>query len=190
MDTIKVKISGISPLLMHSARFANPLDPMTKAHKSLTSKRKKTDEDHAAISKSEFIGGIYFNETHGVYIPGINVEACMFEAAKMQKLGKTAKRSIIVLEDLISLDYKGPKDVEKLYEDTRFVDVRAVKVGTSKLMRTRPKFDAWSASFTVTFNPEQIEQRDILKILEDAGSLVGIGDFRPRYGKFSVEVVK
>jgi len=190
MEVLKVKITGLSPLLMHSARFANPLDPATKAHKALTSKRKKTDEDHEAIQKSEWFGGLYYSEKMGPFIPGVMVEACLFEAAKMQKLGKSAKRSIIVLEDQIKLEYKGPRDVEGLYSNVDFVDVRAVKVQTSKLMRCRPKFNEWSGTFEIQFNPEQIEERDIIRILEDAGSLIGIGDYRPRFGKFTVEVMK
>jgi hypothetical protein len=188
MQTLVIRITGISPLLMHNARFANPLDPATKAHKTLTSKRKKTDEDHFAIAKSEFLGSIYHDNETGVYLPGINMEACLFEAAKMQKLGKTSKRSLLVLNDKIKIQYSGPKTPEKLYEDSTFVDVRAVKVGMSKLMRYRPKFAEWSAEFQLSFNPEQIEERDIIRILEDAGSLVGVGDYRPRFGKFSVEV--
>jgi hypothetical protein len=59
MKTVSVKITGKAALLMHSDRFANPLDPLTKAHKELTSKRKKTDDDHIAIARGEFIGGCY-----------------------------------------------------------------------------------------------------------------------------------
>ncbi len=188
METMKVTITGVSPLLMHSARYANPLDPMTKAHKALTSKRKKTDEDYEAISKSEFFGGIYFDSNLGAYLPGLVIEAVIFEAAKQQKLGKTAKRSVVVIEDVIPLKYKGPKDIEGLYSDPNFVDIRAVKVGLQKVMRTRPKFNEWSATFTISFNPEQIEQRDVVRILQDAGSLIGVGDYRPRFGKFDVAV--
>jgi len=190
MEILKVKIVGISPLLMHSARFANPLDLATKAHKELTSKRKKTDEDHEAIQKSEWMGSLYHSKKSGPFIPGVNIEASLFEAAKMQKLGKSAKRSLMIVEDEIKLEYSGPRDPEKLFSNPDFVDVRAVKVQTSKLMRCRPKFNEWSATFELHYNPEQIDQREIERILSDAGSLVGVGDYRPRFGKFTVEVVK
>ena len=75
-----------------------------------------------------------------------------------------------------------------MYKDPKFVDVRAVKVGTAKIMRSRPKFQEWGGVFTLQFNPEQINESEILQILTDAGSLVGVGDYRPRFGKFSVEV--
>lgn len=49
--------------MMHSDKLANPLHPATKAHRELTSKRKKVDDDHVAIARSEFIAGVYFDET-------------------------------------------------------------------------------------------------------------------------------
>lgn len=186
MEILKIKIKGLSPLLMHSARFANPLDPATKLHKELTAKRKKTDEDHMAIMQSEWFGSLYCND-HGPFIPGINIEASLFEAAKMRKLGKVIKRALIVIDDEIKLVYKGPRDPESLYANKDFVDVRAVKVQTSKLMRCRPKFNEWSAEFDIQFNPEQIQKGEIMKIIEDAGFLVGVGDYRPRFGKFEME---
>ena len=65
MQTIKVKIIGTRPLLMHSDIYADPLNPRTKAHKALTAKKKKTDEDHEAIAQSEWRGGMYFDEELG-----------------------------------------------------------------------------------------------------------------------------
>lgn len=190
MEALKIKITGLAPMLMHSARFANPIDPDAIAHKELTSKRKKTEEDHITILKSEWIGSLYYNDSIGVYIPGINIEASLFEAAKMQKLGKQAKRALLVLEDEIKLDYVGPTGIEKLYNNKAFVDVRAVKVGQGKVMRCRPKFDKWACTFTLQFNPEQIQKNEVLKMLKDAGDLVGLGDYRPRFGKFASEVLK
>jgi len=67
MEILKLNIIGTSPLMMHSDKFANPLAPETKAHKSLTAKRKKTDEDHLAIAKSEFMSGAYYSEKSGIY---------------------------------------------------------------------------------------------------------------------------
>lgn len=190
MDQLKIEIESIGPMLMHSATFADPLDVRTQAHKSLTSKRKKTEEDQRAIAKSEFLSSLYYDEKTGVFIPGINVESCIFEAAKLRKLGKVAKRAILVSEDQIKVIYKGPKDPLDLWQSPEFVDARAVKVSTSKIIRYRPKFNEWSARFQLNYNPEQINREDILDVLRDAGSLIGIGDFRPRFGKFEVTVLK
>ncbi|MGP1609293.1 MAG: hypothetical protein ACTS5G_01205 [Burkholderiales bacterium] len=187
MRQIKVTIKGISPLLMHSDRLANPLDPATKAHKELTGKRKKTDADHEAIAKSQWHGAIYHDKEQGPYIPAQNLDATLQEAAKLQKLGKKFKQAVMVVEDMIPLRYKGPRDREGLFA-AGFVDVRGVRVGMSKVMGCRPKFNEWGASFTVAYNEDVLNQEEVVKAIHDAGALVGVCDFRPRFGKFSAEV--
>lgn len=189
MDTITLKLKSAGPLLMHSDRFANPLDPATKAHKQLTSKRKKTDEDHEAIAVSEFKGALYIDRD-GPYLPSMNLEASLVEAAKMQKLGKHAKRALMIIEDKIHLKYDGPRTADDLIKDPRFVDMRGVRVGMAKLMRCRPRFSEWQAECTLAYNAEQINLDEVMQIVRNAGALVGVGDFRPRFGRFSVEVAK
>lgn len=186
MEPIKVTIQGLAPLLMHSDRFANPLDPMTKAHKALTGKRKKTDDDHEAIAKSEWRGSLYYDDEIGVFVPGQNIDATLIGGAKLQKLGTAFKRGVMVLEDKLPLEYEGPKNPDKLINDERFVDVRGVRVGTAKLMRCRPIFNKWKLSFTVMFNPDVVNREDVLKAIEDAGIMVGLCDYRPRFGKFEI----
>jgi hypothetical protein len=187
MKQLKVRISGISPLLMHSDRFANPLDKATKAHKELTGKRKKTDSDHEAIAKSEWNGSLYHRDDMGPYIPGQNLDATLQEAAKLQKLGKKFKQAVMVVENEVPLIYKGPRDREGLF-DAGFFDVRGVKVSMAKLMRCRPKFNEWAAEFTVAFNEEVLNSEEVKKAIHDAGQLVGVCDYRPRFGKFAAEV--
>jgi len=188
MRQLNVKITGRSPLLMHSDRFANPLDPATKAHKELTAKRKKTDSDHEAIAKSEWMGSLYHDQKIGPYIPGQNMDATLQEAAKLQKLGKRFKQAVMVLENEIPLQYEGPRDPEGLFA-AGFVDVRGVKVATAKLMRCRPKFREWGAEFTVAFNEDLLNAEEVKKAIADAGALIGLGDYRPRFGKFEAEIV-
>jgi len=188
MRTLKVKITGKAPLLMHSDRFANPLDPLTKAHKELTGKRKKTDEDHLSIARSEFIGGCYYNKASGFFIPAQNLDACLIAAAKLQKLGVKFKQGVQVVEDELLLDGFSNKTPDELWENLDHVDVRGVKVGQAKVMRYRPIFRKWSTSATVAFNEEVVSESDVRKAVMDAGALIGLGDYRPRFGRFNVEV--
>ena len=46
MAIIKLKVVGVSPMLMQADTLVDPLNPLTKAHKEITGKRKKTDDDH------------------------------------------------------------------------------------------------------------------------------------------------
>ena len=189
MKSIAIQIVGKAPFLMHSDRFANPLDPLAKAHKELTSKRKKTDDDHIAIAKSEFIGGCYWRKGRGFYLPAQNLDSCLIAAAKLQKLGVKFKQGVQVLEDeLPFLGYES-KTPEQLWSDPDFIDCRGVKVGTSKIMRYRPILRDWKLSATVVVNEEVVNVSEVKKAIQDAGALIGLGDYRPRFGRFNVEFV-
>ena len=52
-----IDITGTSALLMHNARLADPLDPITKEKAKVSSKRKKTEEDQELLSHLEWQGG-------------------------------------------------------------------------------------------------------------------------------------
>jgi hypothetical protein len=188
MKTLTVTLTGTSPLLMHSDRFANPLDPATKAHKELTGKRKKTDEDQTAIAKSEFIGGCYFRLGIGFYIPGQNFDSCLIGAAKLQKLGVKFKQGVRVIDDELVLAGVSAKSPEELWADVDHVDCRGVKVGQAKIMRYRPIFKRWTTSATVAFDEEVLSLGEVKKAVLDAGALIGLGDYRPRFGRFDTEV--
>lgn len=186
-NVLKFEIRGEAPLLMHSDRYSNPLDPLTKAHKQLTSKRKKTDEDQIAILHSEWMGSLYFDDQKKIYIPGHVIEAALLEAAKIQKLGKQFKRGATVIEDKCLLEYTGPKKIAKLWEDPTFRDIRGVRVQQSKIMRCRPKFNDWGCTFQVAFHPQMLQDHDIQKMVEDCGSFIGLCDYRPKFGRFSIQ---
>ena len=187
--SIKFTISGSAPLLMHSDRFANPIAPETIAHKKLTSKRTKTTEDYNAIARSEWMGGLYYHRDIGVYVPSNMIYAAIVGGGKLYKLGQHVKRSVVILEPTgFALKYSGPKDPAALYEKTAFVDSRAVKVGQAKLFRYRPRFDEWSVNGALMLNESQLSIDDLQKCFESAGELVGMGDYRPMFGRFDVDL--
>lgn len=186
METLKLKITGTSPLMMHSDRLANPLLPESKAHRAMTAKRKKVDEDHLAIARSEFISGCYWNSKDGFHIPGANFDATFFAGAKLQKLGVRWKRGALVLDDHVKLLHDGPATPDELWTDTRYVDVRGVRVGTAKIMRYRPVFLRWACELTVSINSDVLDPQEARKAIEDAGALIGVCEYRPRFGRFGV----
>lgn len=189
MELLKLKITGTSPLMMHSDRLANPLLPETKAHKELTSKRKKVDEDHLAIAKSEFIAGCYWHADDGFFIPGPNLDATFLAGAKLQKLGVHWKRGALVLENRVKLLHGGPNKPELLWESPENVDCRGVKVSMAKIMRYRPVFLSWAAELTVSLNTDVLDLQEAKKAIEDAGALIGVCEYRPRFGRFGVQYV-
>lgn len=189
MEVLTIRVVGTSPLMMHSDKLANPLLEMTRVHKSLTSKRKKTDDDHLAIARSEFIAGAYHQAGLGFFVPGANFDATFLAGAKLQKLGTHWKRGAVVITDKAKLLFDGPSTPETLWEDSRFVDCRGVKVGTAKIMRYRPVFLEWAAQLDVAINTDVLNLEEARKAIEDAGKLIGVCEYRPRFGRFEVAYV-
>lgn len=189
MEQLHIKITGLTPLMMHADKLANPLLPETRAHKELTGKRKKTDDDHTAIARSEFIAGAYWTAKDGFYVPAQNFDATFLGGAKLQKLGTAWKRGVLVIEDKIKLLHDGPGTPDKLWASPANVDCRGVKVGTAKIMRYRPIFLSWAAELTLSINTDVLNLSEVKKAVEDAGALIGVCEYRPRFGRFEVSHV-
>lgn len=194
MDTIKIRITGTAPLLVHSDRLANPLDPLTKEIKTYTGKRKKTDDDHLAIARLEWTGGMYYDDKIGPSIPGRNVKAMLITAAKKSKDGPKAKTGLIVSEDKIKLIYSGPRTLDAMWDDGRFTDMRCVGVMNARTMRCRPVFPEWAIEFSVIYDASVVDKADILRFCDVGGRLVGMGDYRVEccgdFGRFEACEVK
>ena len=180
-----MKIQGVSPLLMHSALLNDPMAEITKALKKINAKRKKVDADLEEMSKLEFYGGIYVDKEGYPILPSTCLEACIVEGAKAEKLGKKFKATVFVDGDP-RLIYDGPKDVDGLWEAGTFRDTRRVKVGMSGVMRTRPRFDEWALSFPILYVSSAVTVENVESALVTAGQMVGLCDFRPRFGRFQV----
>lgn len=186
MKTATYTIQGKTPLLMHSERLANPFDALTRELKALTGKRKKTEDDLLDIARVEWLGGLY-SDDDGIFMPGYNVFSSLIGGGKLHKLGTAIRRSAIIAEDRLALEYGGTKgDHSKLFDDKRFVDMRSVKVGTSKVMRCRPIFRDWKITFSVHYDESGLQRSDLDRCLQAAGTMIGLGDYRPRYGRFEV----
>lgn len=185
MKATEVSIRGITPLIMHNGQLADPLNDATQALARLTSKRKKTLDDHKAIGKCEWIGGLYVDKDGAPCLPGEVIEACLVEGAKKYKLGKVAKGGIVV-DGNVPLEYDGPKNIEALHSHGGFIKRAGVRVGTARVIRTRPFFPKWSCTFTVQWDPSLVkDEEQVIEIVEAAGQS-GLCEWRPKFGRFEV----
>lgn len=169
---------------MHNGQLADPLNPHSRSIAEVTSKRKKTDADHVEVGRREFFGSLYLMGGEPC-IPGEVMEAALIRGAMKEKRGPAAKAGLLV-ENNSRLEYDGPRDPQALWADERFRLRVAVKVGQAKVMRTRPRFDGWSADVIVKYLPSLLNEREVGGFLITAGEQLGIGDWRPRFGRFSV----
>jgi hypothetical protein len=140
------------------------------------------------MARLEFFGSLYLNDKGEPVIPGELITACLVNGAKAEKKGKDFKASVFS-NGLFPLQYSGPKKIEDLWEDKAFVDQHLVRIQASRILRTRPIFQEWKLDIKIDYL-DNIQENEILKALEVCGQRIGLGDWRPTYGRFTVEKIK
>jgi len=185
MNTTTLNFNSLMPLIMHSGRLADPLDPASQMLKKLTDKKKKTHSDHLEVSKCEWYGSLYVDDDGKPCLPGEVLEACLVEGARKFKLGKVAKGGLVVLGNF-ALQFNGPKTADELWENGGYLKRAGVRIGQQRIIRSRPIFPAWACSFEVMWDPGLItDEGQLFDIARSAGQS-GIGDWRPKFGRFEV----
>ena len=192
LSTIQITILGESPLLCHNGQTADPRNTYSKAIKAVSGKRKKTDADYEEMARLEWLAGIYrFRDD--LVIPDYVLEAVFINGAKKSKRGPQAKCGLFFTEHA-SLVFPGKPEIinddtlGEMFTSGEFTHTVGVKVGMAKVMRTRPMFRSWSLFATAQFDPDVLNLRDIEEIANDAGKLVGLGDWRPKHGRFNAGI--
>jgi hypothetical protein len=172
---IDIEISGVTPLLMN--RF------------NIDEQQLKKEKDLTPREAAQRV--CYIDEHNKLFYPTTNLYACIIEAGKFHKDGKvkvtTARSSLIPAGVMIKDQYvyfKKPNTWE--------VDSRAVVVPSTggRIVCHRPRLDDWCLDFSLDVDVKMFNPKTIRSIVDDAGSKVGLGDFRPSrkgiYGRFVV----
>jgi hypothetical protein len=172
---IDIEITGITPLLMN--KF------------NIDEQKVKKDKDILPREAARRVA--YVDEQEKLYYPTTNIFSCLVEAGKFHKDGKvkvtTARSSLVPAGVMIEGEvvyFKTPDNWE--------VDSRAVVVPSTggRIVCHRPRLDDWSIDFTLTLDLKMFSPKFIRTLVDDAGSKVGLGDFRPArkgiYGRFVV----
>ena len=192
LPSVQIQLQGVSPLLCHNGQTADPRNTYAKAMKAVSGKRKKTDADYDELARLEWLAGLYRIDGDLV-IPDYVIESAMIKGAMKSKRGPQAKCGLFFTEHA-SLEFDGNPDtitddtLSGMFESGGFTHTIGVKVGMAKVMRTRPVFRNWSITITAQYDPDVLNMRDVEEIAIDAGKLVGIGDWRPKHGRFNAEV--
>lgn len=218
MKQYNVTLNGESPLLMHNDNLA--WEEKVKRWTKDPANRDKSIAGDDRTPPWKWLGYAY-HDGKILGIPSDNLMTMLREGgAKVTLSGKqTYKKQtqagiiidqqqwpLYIADRTISvadLDRIGAEDdfvnhieeVEKLGFELL---VKRAKVGASKHVRVRPMFRQWRAEGSLTvLDPDRTGiSTDILKtILEQAGALSGLGDWRPSspkspgsFGRFSIEV--
>jgi hypothetical protein len=188
----RITITGTSGLIMNNARTSNPLDPAAKALKALTGKRNKTDADHLEIFRVGHLGALYHDADVGPYLPSDNIWKALLEGAMKHRMGPKIKEGVVITTEVNPLAYRGARDVNGIWADEnfRFYASRVTGSGARRVRVPfcRPIFREWKASADGTLDDGIIDLAELRLIAETAGQRIGIGDWRPRFGRFTAKV--
>ena len=178
------KIRGVSPLVMHNGQLADPLNKHAKEMRKISGKRKKTEADFEQLAKLEWFGSLYLSG--GVpCIPGEVLEAGFIEASRKSRRGQQAKAGI-VSDGFWPLEFGGVKEPERLWENEEYRLTVGVRIQKNRIMRTRPIFREWAATVHLDYLDDQLDKGEIIETMGILGRVVGLGDWRPRFGRFDV----
>lgn len=185
MYTLNVSIEGIAPLLQH--RYPLPdFEDLSKGGKKKTGEVDYTQEWREAL---------YVTPEGDIYQPATHLDGAMVKAAAGYKIqgarGKTYKDlfkgNVFTSPDTILHGVKAPDNLDTDGDKPLYLDVRPVVVQRARVVRIRPAFKpGWKLDFEVTVLDDQVPANVVNEVLQLAGRTVGIGDFRPRFGRFMV----
>ncbi len=191
MYCVHVRIRGIVPILQHRFTPAQLGTLMQGA----------TKKTGAVDYSLEWMESMHITQDGWLCQPATHLEGAMVDAARRFGIkggrGRTWKEAIraycyVQPEELIHLRAGQPvrapgpellnSPTDYLRVDTRRVRVKQAAVARSRLLIA----EGWELDFRVEVHDEQVQADVLSEILNEAGRAVGIGDFRPRYGRFSV----
>jgi len=169
-EKYKVTVKGVRPLL-HNAWNAEE------------KKKRKSNYDPAEDAQK----ALYLNKGGVPVQPAVHFEGSMIQAAKMFKW-KGRKTLMDVFKSSV---FVSPEDIPfEVPEDplNYVIDKRRAVIKQSAITKSRPRWDDWQFTFTVSvLQPENLTGDQLNEVLEHAGAFVGIGDFRPKFGLFKIE---
>jgi hypothetical protein len=215
MKTFQINITGTMPMLMHADNidWADTMELWKNDPKNKT--KSKAGDDRTPPWR--WIGCL---NTDGniVTIPSEYIMRCLMEGGALVPTGtgkttwKSRTQSGLVCQDfhwplIIKSANISIKEIGKMRELESFAEnaarvqelqfslfVKRAKIGTSKHIRVRPRFDNWSSEGRIVATDEGITLPVIENIFEMAGRFKGLGDWRPGaktpgpFGTFTAEI--
>lgn len=199
-------LTGTSGLLLSNNICSDPLSEASKLKKHYTSKRTKVDADHWNLRTLDWVSsGYWSNEgtisideptdsvvikgTSDLYMPSQNFERCLRNGATTFKLGKEVTRALIV-NNQATIKYDGPRDAVEMLQHKRFINTSPVVRMKVTNWVTRLVIPQWSCTFNITIDDDRIPVDSLERILKAAGQFEGLGTWRPRFGRFTNELIE
>lgn len=171
---VEIELTGTADMLFH--RWDN-VAVATKSKAAKNSAAKKTDNIESYVWK----------DANGfLCLPGEYVRQSIITAAKFSADPRSPRKSAMDLFKAGVVSFTTLASLGKKAWD--YEDRRRVVVQRSAVTRVRPAFLAgWQATVILgVLVPEYISPALLQEVAERAGRLVGVADFRPSFGRYSI----
>lgn len=186
-----VSVEGTRPLLFH--RFnVEVLDPERKAKSG-----------SVGNNPEEWRDTFFFTDQNQLYVPGLYFFVSIKAGAAYTKVGrgtilKKVSATLQVEDEIVLLDRFLPDKLDNIKTEDFprtsahpvFLDIRGVNNPVSKGKNVRYRLGCsagWNAKFTIAWDPTIVSEEVMKRVVEDAGTLIGVGDGRSLgFGKFIV----
>lgn len=148
---------------------------------------KATAKKGSAAKKTDNVESYVYRDGKGnIGLPGSYVHGSMQHAAKFRQDPRSPRKSAF---DLMKAAVSPLTEIASLgAAKWDYLDSRRVTVQRNAITRQRPAFNpGWRAQFQFVVNlPEYVSPVFFHDVLTLAGRAIGVGDFRPTYGRFQV----
>lgn len=171
---VRVKLQGSADFLFHRWN-SDAVDAKAKSAKGSAAKKSDDLESY-----------VYRDEGGDLAIPGEYLRQAIVNAAKFQQDPRSPRKSAMDLFKAAVISLTNLASVGRATWD--YEDRRRVMVQRNGITRTRPALRAgWQAEFELMVQlPEYVDTLLLRRVVDDAGRLIGLGDFRPTFGRFTV----
>ena len=181
IQTVKIKLEGISPLIMH--RWGE------KAKGEMLDKQmKKAVQKVAKDPKAQYESSLYKFDDGRFGFPADGFKASMIRGGKQLGLVMTDMRTAIFIQG----EYSKVADrelIEIFGEVSMREDMVRIANGTADI-RYRGQITDWKAELEITYNSTVVSFDQIVNMLQAAGFGVGVREWRPpkggTFGRFKV----
>lgn len=202
MQTLTVTWTGIRPLIMSNPQTVDDENPYAQASRRLNiakkKARKKDDESLIELSRqqkaNDFYASAFFDErAKKFFIRDSTILACIRDAAKDARRGKDIERCVMMEETEAWIEgVPAVESLEQAFKMDQFRLETPAKIPPKTgalLWKVRCMMPTgWRIKFSLTFDEEIFPGGTMLKILERAGRFIGLGGWRPKFGRFTCEV--
>tara|TARA_R100001086_G_scaffold88214_1_gene43110 strand:- start:13 stop:789 length:777 start_codon:yes stop_codon:yes gene_type:complete len=174
---IKLRLIGTTGLYFHAMGGKAWRDLLTGGNKKTAAQRKRDGEIKHDVER-EFRDSIYKKRTGDTYL-------CFPVGALKQAMATAALETAGIQKTSVQRLVSIPENEVQIWGQPymKMDAVRSADMSKTADIRTRAYLPRWCSEVTIRYVRPTLNARSVASLLQNAGTLVGIGDFRQEKGR-------